>query len=111
MSDEFDAISQEVLNQPPALVDYDLYSSDAALVGAVEAEGAGWAASDLAAFGQKRRVGSDVVPGQWWRLIDDLVRVSAGEGQGRIERGVERRHAPMVPCFSGCRGCAYQEVP
>jgi putative acyl-CoA dehydrogenase len=52
MSDAFDAISQEVLNQPPPLVDYDLYASDAALVGAVEAEGAGWAAPDLGAFGQ-----------------------------------------------------------
>ncbi|HLG86974.1 MAG TPA: isovaleryl-CoA dehydrogenase [Alphaproteobacteria bacterium] len=52
MSDAFDAISQEVLNQPPPLVDYDLYTSDAALVRAVEAEGAGWAAPDLAAFGQ-----------------------------------------------------------
>src|SRR5579872_1181589 len=53
MSDDFDRISQEVLNQPPPLIDYDLYASDTALVQAVEAEVAGWAAADLAAFGQR----------------------------------------------------------
>ena len=44
--------THSVTNQPPPLADYDLFSTDPALVGAVEGEGAGWAATDLAAFGK-----------------------------------------------------------
>jgi len=41
----------DVLNQPPALVDYDLFSTDRALSEAVTREGAAAAAIDLAALG------------------------------------------------------------
>ena len=54
MSDAF--ITHEVLNQPPPLLDYDLFTTDRALTEAVAREGAGWAAEGLAAFG--RRLGS-----------------------------------------------------
>jgi putative acyl-CoA dehydrogenase len=46
-------VTHEVLNQPPPLVDYDLYSTDRALVEAVEREGAGWAHARLAAYGAR----------------------------------------------------------
>src|SRR5438874_7805364 len=48
--------THEVFNQPPPLVDYDLFTSDRALQEAVLREGAGWAVPQLAAFG--RRLGS-----------------------------------------------------
>jgi putative acyl-CoA dehydrogenase len=44
--------THEVTNQPPPLVDYDLYGSDPGLVEAVAREGAAWAEADLAAFGR-----------------------------------------------------------
>ncbi len=43
--------SHEVVNQPPPLVDYNLFESDAVLRAAVTREGAGWAADKLSAFG------------------------------------------------------------
>ena len=43
--------THEVLNQPGALHDIDLFSSDRPLMEAVAAFGAGWAAPDLAATG------------------------------------------------------------
>jgi putative acyl-CoA dehydrogenase len=43
--------THSVTNQPPPLADYDPFSTDRALAGAVAAEGAGWAAGDLKAFG------------------------------------------------------------
>ncbi len=48
--------THEVLNQPPPLEDYDLFTSDPVLPGAVAREGGGWAAGMLGEFG--RRVGS-----------------------------------------------------
>lgn len=44
--------THEVLNQSTPLADYDLYSSDRALVEAAAREGADWAAVRLGAFGQ-----------------------------------------------------------
>ncbi len=44
--------THEVMNQPPPLVDYDLFSSDKALQEAVRREGADWAAPGLAGFGR-----------------------------------------------------------
>ncbi len=44
--------TREVLNQPPPLVEYNLFTTDAALVAAVEQEGAAWARPRLAEFGQ-----------------------------------------------------------
>ena len=44
--------AHEVLNQPPPLVNYNLYLSDAALVEAIQREGAGWAAPQLVALGE-----------------------------------------------------------
>jgi len=45
--------THSVTNQPPPLADYDLFSTDPALPGAVVAEGADWAAGGLAAFGRE----------------------------------------------------------
>ena len=44
--------THEVLNQPPPLVDYDVFTSDRALGEAVRREGAEWAVDGLAGFGQ-----------------------------------------------------------
>ena len=44
--------THEVTNQPPPLEDYDVFGGDAALVEAVEREGAGWALDDLHALGR-----------------------------------------------------------
>src|SRR5579875_117716 len=44
--------THEVLNQPPPLVDYDLFASDRALAEAVEREGAAWAGDRLTQFGR-----------------------------------------------------------
>jgi putative acyl-CoA dehydrogenase len=43
--------THEVLNQPPELPEYDLYLADPILPGAVEREGAGWAADRLSDLG------------------------------------------------------------
>jgi putative acyl-CoA dehydrogenase len=45
--------THEVLNQPPALVDTDLFLTDRALVEALEREGGGWAKCQVSAFGRK----------------------------------------------------------
>ncbi|MDB5397413.1 MAG: acyl-CoA dehydrogenase protein [Rhodospirillales bacterium] len=41
-----------VTNQPPPLIDYNLFSTDPALVDAVAIEGGDWAAAGLTAFGE-----------------------------------------------------------
>jgi putative acyl-CoA dehydrogenase len=46
------AATHEVTNQPPPLDGYDVFEADAALVEAVEREGAAWAADDLHALGR-----------------------------------------------------------
>jgi len=45
-------LTHEVTNQPPALVGYDVYAEDAALVEAVHREGAGWADDELRGLGR-----------------------------------------------------------
>ena len=47
------AATHEVLNQPFALADYNLFTGDAALREGVSREGADWASADLEAFGAK----------------------------------------------------------
>jgi putative acyl-CoA dehydrogenase len=44
--------THEVLNQPPRLTGYDVYGADAALVDAVEREGAAWANAELHELGR-----------------------------------------------------------
>ncbi|MFI5040260.1 MAG: isovaleryl-CoA dehydrogenase [Acidimicrobiales bacterium] len=44
--------THEVINQPPPLVDYDVFGQDRALVEAVHREGADWAAGDLHELGR-----------------------------------------------------------
>ena len=44
-------VTHEVANQVPPLGDTNLFEADRVLREAVEREGAGWAATDLAAFG------------------------------------------------------------
>jgi putative acyl-CoA dehydrogenase len=43
----------EVLNQPPALEDYNLYTTDKALMQATEVNGAGWAKDRLTVYGRR----------------------------------------------------------
>lgn len=50
-SDRYGAVTHEVLNQPTALADYNMFDSDAALIEAVSREGAAWAVQDLSRFG------------------------------------------------------------
>jgi putative acyl-CoA dehydrogenase len=45
--------THEVLNQPPPLIDYNLFASDRALAAAIRREGAGWAAGELDALGAR----------------------------------------------------------
>jgi putative acyl-CoA dehydrogenase len=45
--------THEVSNQPPPLLDYDLFVSDRALGEAVAREGGGWAVANLSAFGRR----------------------------------------------------------
>ncbi|GGF13146.1 acyl-CoA dehydrogenase [Aliidongia dinghuensis] len=45
--------THEVLNQPPPLVDYDLFATDRALKEAVVREGADWALNELGDFGRR----------------------------------------------------------
>jgi putative acyl-CoA dehydrogenase len=61
------AVTHEVTNQPPPLVDYDVFSTDAALVEGVERHGAGWATEQLSALG--RRAGSEEAQ-EWGRLAN-----------------------------------------
>ncbi len=56
------ATTHRVTNQPPALVDYNVFERDAELVEATRREGAGWAHPMLAEFG--RLIGSEEVI-QW----------------------------------------------
>jgi len=46
-------VTHEVFNQPPPLVDYNLYEGDRVLREAVAREGAAWAEDHLRAFGQR----------------------------------------------------------
>lgn len=46
-------MNHEVLNQPPPLVDYNLFATDRALREAVAREGAGWACQRLLEYGRK----------------------------------------------------------
>ncbi|HEX3499927.1 MAG TPA: isovaleryl-CoA dehydrogenase [Stellaceae bacterium] len=45
--------THEVLNQPPPLIDYNLFASDRALEAAIHREGAGWAARELGELGAR----------------------------------------------------------
>ncbi|MEH6562133.1 MAG: DNA alkylation response protein, partial [Marinobacter sp.] len=49
--DRYLATTHDVVNQPPALENYNLYGQDTALQEAVKREGAGNSESDLEAFG------------------------------------------------------------
>jgi putative acyl-CoA dehydrogenase len=44
--------THEVLNQPPPLVDYNLFTGDRILAAALEREGAGWAKPQVKEFGR-----------------------------------------------------------
>jgi putative acyl-CoA dehydrogenase len=60
--------THEVTNQVPALVDYDVFGADAALVEGVQRYDAGWAVDDLAALG--RRAGTAEAQ-EWGRLANE----------------------------------------
>src|SRR5581483_5562674 len=61
------AATHEVDNQPPPLVDYDVFSADCALVEGVERHDAGWALDQLSDLG--RRAGSAQAQ-EWGRLAN-----------------------------------------
>lgn len=46
-------MTHEVLNQPPALEDYNAFTTDAALTEGIDRDGAGWAREALTAFGAR----------------------------------------------------------
>ncbi|WP_242634401.1 isovaleryl-CoA dehydrogenase [Marinobacter salicampi] len=50
--DPYLAVTHEVVNQPPALQDYNLFGQDQALQEGVAREGASWAEADLSRFGE-----------------------------------------------------------
>jgi len=52
-------VTHEVLNQPPPLVGYDLFTTDRALAAGLDREGASWASADASALGTA--VGGDPV--------------------------------------------------
>jgi putative acyl-CoA dehydrogenase len=52
-ADDYAAATHAVFNQPAALVDYNLFSGDAALKDGLAREGAGWAESELANLGAR----------------------------------------------------------
>jgi putative acyl-CoA dehydrogenase len=61
------AATHDVTNQPPPLVDYDVYASDLALVEGVARHDAGWATDQLSALG--RRAGGEEAQ-EWGRLAN-----------------------------------------
>lgn len=63
-----DLQTHEVTNQPPPLVGGDTYSSDTALVAAVDREGGGWGGEELIELG--RLAGSERVR-EWGRLANE----------------------------------------
>jgi putative acyl-CoA dehydrogenase len=50
---DFGAVTHQVINQPEALVDYNLFAADVALREGVSREGAGWAEESLRSFGAR----------------------------------------------------------
>jgi putative acyl-CoA dehydrogenase len=61
-------VNQETLNQPPPLVDYNMFTTDRALAEAVAREGAGWACARLEEFG---RIAGSAEAIEWGRLANE----------------------------------------
>jgi putative acyl-CoA dehydrogenase len=61
------AATHDVANQPPPLIDYDVFTSDLALVEGVQRHSARWAIDQLSALG--RRAGSEEAQ-EWGRLAN-----------------------------------------
>jgi putative acyl-CoA dehydrogenase len=61
------AATHEVSNQPPPLIDYDVFTTDVALVEGVQRHQAGWALDQLTELG--RRAGSEEAQ-EWGRLAN-----------------------------------------
>ena len=61
-------MNHEVFNQPPPLVDYNLFLTDRALCEAVTREGAGWAVAGIEAFGRKAGTAEAM---EWARLANE----------------------------------------
>ena len=61
-------MNHEVLNQPPPLIDYNLFSTDRALRTAVAREGAGWACAALEEFGSRMGTAETI---QWGALANE----------------------------------------
>jgi putative acyl-CoA dehydrogenase len=61
-------MNHEVLNQPPPLVDYNLFSTDRALTEAVEREGAGWARTQIEEYGRKVGTAEAI---EWGKLANE----------------------------------------
>ena len=61
-------MNHEVLNQPPPLTGYDLFSTDRALREAAAREGAGWACAQLEDFG---RIAGSAEANEWAVLANE----------------------------------------
>jgi len=61
-------VNHEVVNQPPPLVDYNLFAADRALREAVAREGAGWACEALHDFGRELGTAESI---EWGALANE----------------------------------------
>ncbi len=62
------SVTGQALNQPPPLVDFNLFSTDPALCEAVAREGAGWACAQLEEFGRQSGAAEAL---EWGRLANE----------------------------------------
>src|SRR5205823_5058960 len=86
------APTHEVANQPPPLVDYNVFEADRPLVEAVEREGAEWAKERLRAIGALAGSAEIVVPAE---APAERSRPGVGRAGGR--RRFDQRRARAAP--------------
>jgi putative acyl-CoA dehydrogenase len=61
-------MDDEILNQPPPLIDYNLFAKDRVLREAVAREGAGWACAEIEEYGRKAGSAEAI---EWGMLAND----------------------------------------
>jgi putative acyl-CoA dehydrogenase len=98
MSEPF--TTHEVFNQPPPLEDVNLFTCDAALMDAIEREGAGAAREALAAFG--RNTGSAAALERGRLANEHLPRLQTYDRQGRRRDTVEYHPAYHALMRTSC---------
>ncbi len=81
-----------VANQPPPLVNYDLFSTDPVLPSAIASEGAGWAAENLSHFGGRLGQADILALGGLANrnapILHGFDRYGRRRGHGRVSSGV-----------------------